>query len=988
MGNTEKLDLILNEISSFLSDILIKSKAITYSMFYFVLLLGYLMLCPIATAAVSVHPGTQTGTAELSPVAPLPKRRVLVIYSYHDTLPWQAKLREALFARLQSVPIEQQPELFEERIEGHRLSNIISYEKLLELLEAKYSNVKLDLIVTENDYAYYLFEKYPSFFPGVKRQSLTLTQGRDDETLVAREDGIKAVNTILHVFPSTKRIVAILSNNDPYAGSIFTQLKTAQSALSAKNIQLDIWNDFSFEELYQRAKQLPALDTAILYLPVMQDRLGASQIPRDVMQRLAETVNLPIFIHHDSFLGIGAFGGYVLSAEKYGDLLGRMVLGMDLPKTRAEIDAATKGYYFDDKELQRLGVDDSRLPKGSIIINRKQSVLYTYRRQIAAALLALIVESLLIIALFQSLRQRKQTTLLLAQERDLLEQHVAVRTNELAESRNLFQEAAKVAKFGVFDYDLITRELKWDDSMFAIYGVNQDEFSVTYSNWCKLLLPEDYLAVETALQRAINNEAEFNIDFRIQRSHGEIATIYALGHVYRDHSGQPLRIVCFNQDITERKATENHINYLAFYDPLTALPNRRLLQERLKHNIDLARREGKYMAVLMLDLDRFKAVNDSLGHLMGDELLKQVAVRISSRLRDVDTVARLGGDEFTVLLSNITHQEDAGKIAEAIIAALAQSFRLSLNDDVHIGTSIGISLYPQHDETPEKLMDHADLALYQAKKNGRGCFAYFSEELNALVHDRIALESSLRKAIDQQELRVFYQPQVDIISGKIIGAEALVRWQDTQQGLIPPIRFIPIAEETGLIIAIGEWVLHEACRQGKAWLDAGLPPLTLAVNVSPHQFRYSNIPELVSRVLAATHFPAHQLELEITESGLMEDQDNVIVILNSLRSQGIHLAIDDFGTGYSSLAYLKKFPVDILKIDKSFIDAIPHNQSDTEIAATIISMGHILGFKVLAEGVETPEQLAFLQAKGCDIYQGYIKSKPVPADAFVELLEL
>ncbi|TAL50051.1 MAG: EAL domain-containing protein, partial [Methylovulum sp.] len=636
---------------------------------------------------------------------------------------------------------------------------------------------------------------------------------------------------------------------------------------------------------------------------------------------------------------------------------------------------------------KRWGIDDRDLPVGSIIINRKLSIMYTYRWQIAATLLALVVESLLIIALFRSLLERKQATLALAQERDLLEQHVAERTTELAESRNLFQEAAKVAKFGVFDYDLVTGGLKWDDSMFFIYGVKRGEFCVTYSAWRELLLPEDCCAVETALQAAIRGEGEFDTDFRIQRNNGEIATIYALGQVYRDNAGQALRIVCFNQDITERKATEKRINYLAFYDSLTGLPNRRLLQERLKQNIDLARRENKYMAVLMLDLDRFKAVNDSMGHIAGDELLQQVAQRISSRLRDVDTVARLGGDEFTVILSNIAHQEDAGRVAEAIIDELVQPFQLLQNDDVRIGTSIGISLYPQHDDTPEKLMDHADLALYQAKKNGRGCFAYFSEELTIQVHERIALELRLRKAIDQQELRVYYQPQVDILSGKIIGAEALVRWQNPEQGLIPPLRFIPIAEETGLIIAIGEWVLHETCRQGKAWIDAGLPSFTLAVNVSPHQFRYSNMTEWVTAVLNVTRFPAHQLELEMTESSLMENQDNVIAILNDLRAQGIHLAIDDFGTGYSSLAYLKKFPVDVLKIDKSFIRDIPHDQNDTEIASTIISMGHILGFKVLAEGVETPEQLAFLQAKGCDTYQGYIKSMPLPAEDFVQLLQ-
>lgn len=704
------------------------------------------------------------------------------------------------------------------------------------------------------------------------------------------------------------------------------------------------------------------------------------------MERLNQVSPVPIFIHHDSFLDAGAVGGYVVSAEKVGRLLSRMVLDLKLPKTRDEIDAATKGYYFEANALKRWGISLPQLPVGSVILNYKESVWVTYQRQIISVVIAFFLESVLIVALIRSLRQRNQATLALAQERDLLEQRVAQRTSELAESRNLFQEAAKVARFGVFDYDLVTGELKWDESMFGVYGIQQVEFSATYNSWCDLLLSEDYHAVTNALQRAINGESEFDIDFRIRRPSGEVATIYALGQVYRNSLGQPLRIVFFNQDITERKAAENRINYLAFYDALTALPNRRLLQERLKHNIDFARRENKYLAVMMMDLDRFKVVNDSLGHSAGDELLKQVSSRISSRLREADTVARLGGDEFTMLLSNISHPNDAGTVAMAIIADLSQPYLLGNGDEVRVGASIGICLYPEHETNPEKLLDYADLALYQAKKKGRGRYVYFTESLTELVHDRIALESNLRRAIEQDQLRVFYQPQVDILSGTIIGAEALVRWQDPQQGLVPPIHFIPIAEESGLIIPIGEWVLHETCRQGKAWLDAGLPPITLAVNVSPQQFRYSNIAEIVANTLASTGFPARLLELEITESGLMEDQESVIELLENLRKQGIHLAIDDFGTGYSSLAYLKKFPVDTLKIDKNFIDDIPYDQSDTEIAATIISMGHILGFKVLAEGVETQEQLAFLQFHGCDSYQGYIRSKPLPADEFIKFL--
>jgi diguanylate cyclase (GGDEF)-like protein/PAS domain S-box-containing protein len=471
-----------------------------------------------------------------------------------------------------------------------------------------------------------------------------------------------------------------------------------------------------------------------------------------------------------------------------------------------------------------------------------------------------------------------------------------------------------------------------------------------------------------------------------RRKNGEIYPKWLIISVVKGDDGVVTHYVGTHIDITERKAAEEQIKQLAFFDPLTQLPNRRLLQERLKHGIDMERRDGKQLALLMLDLDRFKAVNDSLGHLAGDELLQQVAARITSRLRDVDMVARLGGDEFVVLLEDIAHPEDAARVAEHIIVDLSKVFCVGQGDEVQIGVSIGISLYPQHGENIDILMDHADAALYQAKDAGRGCFAYFSEDLTLAARERIVLESRLRRAIEQEELRVFYQPQVDIASGRIVGAEALVRWLDPVEGLIPPFRFIPIAEETGLIIAIGEWVLRETCRQGQQWLAAGLPSLTLAVNVSPHQFRRGDICTLVAAVLSETGFPSKQLELEITESGLMENQDNATDILNTLRGQGIRLAIDDFGTGYSSLAYLKHFPLDLLKIDKSFIDDIPHLQYDMEITATIIAMGHILGFKVLAEGVETPEQLAFLQEKGCDMYQGYIKSKPVPGEEFVELL--
>jgi diguanylate cyclase (GGDEF)-like protein/PAS domain S-box-containing protein len=441
-------------------------------------------------------------------------------------------------------------------------------------------------------------------------------------------------------------------------------------------------------------------------------------------------------------------------------------------------------------------------------------------------------------------------------------------------------------------------------------------------------------------------------------------------------------------DISEYKTAEEQIRQLAFYDPLTGLANRRLLLELLQHGIDSHARDNKIMALMMLDLDHFKPINDSLGHLAGDELLQQVAVRLLERLRNIDMIARLGGDEFTVLLENISHVDAAARVAENIITDFKQPFYLSLEPthEVYIGVSIGISLYPQHGATPAQMMDHADAALYKAKDSGRNCFAYFSEDLTIAARKRIKMEARLRLVIEREELQVYYQAQVDIATDKIIGAEALIRWYPPIEGFTSPWQFINFAELTGFITTIGAWILKETCRQGKQWLDMGLPPLVLAVNVSPHQFQRSDIIALVAEALKDTEFPAHYLELELTESGLMEDQEKTLFVLKKLRELGIHIAIDDFGTGYSSLAYLKHFPVSTLKIDKSFIDDIPYKQDDMAIAATIIAMGHILGFKVLAEGVETPEQLAFLQEKGCDRYQGYLKSRPLPAQEFEQLL--
>ncbi|PPD34503.1 MAG: hypothetical protein CTY19_04565 [Methylomonas sp.] len=472
-----------------------------------------------------------------------------------------------------------------------------------------------------------------------------------------------------------------------------------------------------------------------------------------------------------------------------------------------------------------------------------------------------------------------------------------------------------------------------------------------------------------------------------QRKNGEIFPELLSISTVKDETGQITGYVGVFADISTLKASEAKMEFLAHHDPLTKLPNRLLLFSRLEHGIDIAQRENRQLALLILDLDRFKDINDSFGHLTGDELLQQAALRLTQHLRGADTITRLGGDEFTVLLEDINHAEDAVRVAEILITALSEPWQLTNGIEVRISVSVGISLFPDHGNTAGELLQQADAALYQAKASGRGCFKFYSEHLTAAARERIAMESSLRRALDQNEFCLYYQPQVDIPTGRIIGAEALLRWQDPQEGMIPPSRFIPIAETTGLICAIGKWVLAECCSQGMQWIQAGLPEFTLAVNVSSHQFLQKGLVETVAQTLADSGFPAICLELELTESALMTRENEAVETLNSLRDLGVRLALDDFGTGYSSLAYLKRFPLDVLKIDKSFVDDIPDSQDDREIAATIIAMAHTLRFKVLAEGVETQAQLAFLQEQGCDAYQGYWKSPPLPANEFAKLLE-
>lgn len=431
------------------------------------------------------------------------------------------------------------------------------------------------------------------------------------------------------------------------------------------------------------------------------------------------------------------------------------------------------------------------------------------------------------------------------------------------------------------------------------------------------------------------------------------------------------------QDITDVKRSEDALRSRAYHDPLTGLPNRSLLYDRLNKSIARARRNNSKLAVLFLDLDRFKNVNDCLGHHVGDQLLQEVAERIKTCCREEDTVARLGGDEFTVILADVDENgEIAAEVATRIIDALSKPFRL-LSYDVKTSPSIGIAVYPSDGEDEGSLMKNADMAMYGAKDAGRGRYRLFTPEMNQKAMRRIYLENQLRKAIDRNELRLLYQPKIDVKTGRITGTEALVRWQRDPETLLTPDAFIPLAEETGIIHQLGEWILLTACRQTRKWQRDGYPDLTVAVNLSGRQFWNDTLADMVRAVLIDTGLPADSLILEVTENVVAQDVDAAIEIMGTLNAIGVRLHIDDFGTGYSSLTYLKRFPLKVLKIDKSFVQYIPDRPDDICVARAILSLAKHMILKVVAEGVETAEQMEFMRSHDCEEVQGYLFSHPL-----------
>ncbi len=569
-------------------------------------------------------------------------------------------------------------------------------------------------------------------------------------------------------------------------------------------------------------------------------------------------------------------------------------------------------------------------------------------------------------------------------------QELASSVEMLKESEEQLARAQRLAHIGSWRVDLATGDLEGSEEFCSIFGLVKGDKPVEPRSAFSAVHPDDRDGLRSALESCMRERSTVRLDCRISLRDAPERVLHLQAGVRPGVDGHPGHLEGTIQDVTERKRSEEQIRYLAYHDSLTGLGNRMLCQERLAIQLAQAKRSDQILGVLFLDLDRFKRINDTLGHSHGDELLKGVADRLVATVRQsdfiargdlADSISRLGGDEFTVVVS-VPDVQDLAKVARRILAGLVQPFDLD-GHEVVISGSIGITAFPFDGDDVEVLLRNADAAMYHAKDQGRNNYQFYAETMNEVAMRRLILENKLRRGLEEDEFELHYQPKVEVPSGRLKGFEALVRWRDPEAGLVPPGVFIPIAEETGLIAPLGDWVLREACRQAVAWNDKG-HAIPISVNLSVHQFRGGRLPGRILGMLEDSGADPALLELEITESTLMHDEDAVVRDLEILRERGIRIHIDDFGTGYSSFAYLRRLPVDTLKIDRSFVSGIADSEGDAALTASIISMGKALGLHIIAEGVETEEQCRLLASWKCDEIQGFYFGRPAPAEVAAE----
>ena len=907
---------------------------------------------------------------------------VLVLNSFQRGLPVPDGVEDAIVKSLREIgyPISS---LYIEQLDLLRDARPEHLDDLARALRLRYGSVPIGAVVVVGPQALQFLQLHLHDMFSQALLVTTLIAGPAPTVEAGRklihfpwlEDVVDTLRAALVLRPRAQRVLVVSGAND----AMLSFLAQARPALQqfGKTLEFEYTDRLSFDEMLARVRTFPA-EGIILYSSFFGDVGGKVYAPIEVLGPVSQAAAAPVFSMQEVFLGHGTAGGYLLRTESLGAMVGQSL--RDWLKGRQQLAPTVTTVpvpsvpMFDAQALQRWNLEAGHLPAHSVVINQRQTIWSQYRLYVVLSAVVFATMVLLLLTLLLQTNRRRQTEA------------------ELRESEERFRVLVEHAPEAIMVYDL-------DLGHFIDANRNAERLLGCSRERLLQIGPEDFVVTPAHLREQIERAMVENnikalaglpvLSVREVRSFDGRDLVCEIRLVNLP-SAQRRLLRASLTDITERRKSEAQIEKLAYFDPLTGQANRRLLHDRLSRAVATAHRAGTYAALLYLDLDNFKALNDTQGHNKGDQLLIQVSERLQSCVRETDTLSRLGGDEFVVLIEGLGSDEKeanrrALNVGEKILHSLAQPYELE-GKALHSTASIGVVVFGSEGEAIDELLRRSDLAMYHAKAAGRNTLRFFNQDMHQAVIDRAELESDLRLALRDQQFRMFLQAQVDR-DGCPTGAEALLRWQHPQRGLVPPNQFIPVAEDMGMIVELGDWVLETACRQLVAWArEPHLAGLTIAVNVSVRQFRQ---PDFVERTLAVVQrigAPPQRLKLELTESLLVADIASTVQKMHALKLHGLGFSLDDFGTGYSSLSYLQQLPLDQLKIDQSFVRGVLDHPNDAAIARTIIALGASLGLAVIAEGVETQGQREFLQAHGCQACQGYLFCKPVDQVAFADYL--
>jgi len=913
---------------------------------------------------------------------------VFVLHSYSQEYPWTRGQHQGFVQALNADP-SRTYDLKVEYLDSKRIRYGADYaESTARHLRQKYDGYRpVAIYVTDDNalsfalaHADKLFPGVPVFFSGVNDYDVRkrLDHGRFTGVFEKKEIAPN-LQVMRRIDPTVRDIVIVGDASETYQ-AIESEIRSELTRFP--EIRATYVSSNRIDEITAR---LQAHDERFVFLTT----LGAVKDGAGTTLSLAETIaaivgggRFVVFSMEDAYLYPGVLGGYVTSGPRQGQaaarLLQRHLDGVPVSALPA-VEASPNEYIVDDRELARAKLTVPGELDGQVTrINVEPTFYELHRSEILGALYSLTALLLLSLGGSALLYARKS-------------RQIAVSSRQLAEANERLERAQRIALMGNWDWHIPQNKLYWSEGIYRLFGIDPTEFGASYEAFLERVHPLDRDAVETAVKRTFEFGEPYDMDHRIVRPGGEVRIVHESAEVVRDAENRPVRMIGTVQDVTERKLAERalqekdaFLEHIAYHDALTGLPNRALAIDRVTHAISRAERTGGTLAVLFVDLDRFKTINDSLGHARGDALLQSAATRLRALVRAEDTVSRFGGDEFVILLEDVTDPQGPATVAEKIIQALSQVFVVD-GYQLHVSASVGISLYPQDGRDADTLMKNADAAMYKAKESGRDNFQFYAQALTVRVMRRVHLETRLRSAFEQQALEVHYQPVVCLETRRIRGVEALLRWNDPLEGPIPPDQFIPLAEETGLIIALGEWVIRESCQALRRWERAGaaLEGFALHINLSSRQLLQRTLPQQVRAILEQTGVSPANVVLELTESTILEGEEHR---LTALRAIGVSIAIDDFGTGHSSLGRLRQLPISEIKVDRAFIRDVPGDADDGAIVQAILAMSASLGLTVIAEGVEQAGQEDFLLAHGCRLAQGFRYARPMPEDDLLPLL--